>query len=69
MNRAKARFLVWAFGWFFGAFAGVFEVESSFFVVLLRAFDGWLCAGLVLCVEVFEVGDAPAAACACAEAF
>ena len=49
--------------------AGVFVAESAVGVVFCGAFDGWLCSVLVLCVEVFEVGDAPAAACACAEAF
>ena len=49
--------------------AGVFEVESSFFVIFCGAFDGRLCSVLVLCVEIFEVGDAPAAAGACSEAF
>ena len=51
------------------ALPGISIGKPTFFVVVGGAFDGGGLAGLVLGVEVFEVGDAPAAACASAEAF
>jgi len=54
-------------GWVF-SFAGYFECQPALGVVLEGAFDGGGLVGFVLGVEVFEVGDAPAAAGAGAEA-
>jgi hypothetical protein len=51
------------------AIAGVFEADSSVFVVLDGAFDGGGLALGVLVVEVFEIGDAPAAPGAGSETF
>jgi len=48
---------------------GFSEAESALGEVVGGALNGGGLAGLVLFVEVFEVGDAPAAAGACAEAF
>ena len=59
-------------GFLFGvsiAIPGVFEPDSTVFVVLGGAFDGGGLALGVLVVEIFEIGDTPAAPGAGTETF